>query len=67
VSDAVTVVISEETGNISVVVGGRFIQRIDVERLRMILGEYIREPSRSRMTLIFKQLRRVTGQDRRAA
>lgn len=67
VSDAVTVVISEETGNISVVVGGRFIQRIDVERLRMILGEYIREPTLSRMTLLFNQIRRVTGQRRRAA
>jgi diadenylate cyclase len=42
VSDAVAVVVSEETGRISVVVGGRFIRGIDTERLGMILGEYIR-------------------------
>jgi diadenylate cyclase len=42
VSDAVAIVVSEETGRISVVVGGRFIRGIDAERLGMILGEYIR-------------------------
>lgn len=43
VSDAVAVVVSEETGRISVVVGGRFIRGLDVERLAMILGEYVRQ------------------------
>jgi diadenylate cyclase len=42
VSDAVAVVVSEETGRISVVVSGRFIRGIDAERLAMILDEYIR-------------------------
>lgn len=43
VSDAVAIVVSEETGRISVVVGGRFIRGIDAERLGMILGEYIHQ------------------------
>jgi hypothetical protein len=43
VSDAVAVVVSEETGRISVVVGSRFIRGIDAERLAMILGEYVRQ------------------------
>ena len=45
VSDAVTIVVSEETGRISVVVDGRFRHRgIDVERLATILGEYFHTP-----------------------
>ncbi len=43
VSDAVAVVVSEETGRISIVVGGRFIRGIDAERLAVILGEYIEQ------------------------
>ncbi len=43
VSDAVTIVVSEETGRISVAVGGRFIRGLDTERLAMILAEYIRQ------------------------
>ncbi|MBN1428250.1 MAG: diadenylate cyclase CdaA [Anaerolineae bacterium] len=41
VSDAVAIVVSEESGRISVVVSGRFIRSIDADRLAMILGEYI--------------------------
>ena len=37
VSDAVAVVVSEETGSISVVHGGRMIRRLDPERLENIL------------------------------
>jgi diadenylate cyclase len=37
VSDAVAVVVSEETGAISVVHGGRMIRRLDGERLENIL------------------------------
>lgn len=37
VSDAVAVVVSEETGSISVVNAGRMIRRLDVERLENIL------------------------------
>ncbi len=37
VSDAVAVVVSEETGNITVVHGGRMIRRLDLERLENVL------------------------------
>jgi diadenylate cyclase len=37
-SDAVTVVVSEETGRISVASGGRLISRLDGKRLRTILS-----------------------------
>lgn len=40
VSDAVAVVVSEETGSISVVHGGRMIRRLDVERLENILRTF---------------------------
>jgi diadenylate cyclase len=60
VSDAVTVIVSEETGRISVVVGGRFIRGIDAERLAMILGEYIHQrQARGRITSWFQQFRRA--------
>ena len=36
-TDAVAVVVSEETGSISVVHGGRMIRRLDPERLENIL------------------------------
>ncbi len=58
VSDAVAIVVSEETGRISVVVGGRFIRGIDAERLAMILGEYIRQREVTRrFSTWFRQLR----------
>lgn len=58
VSDAVAIIVSEETGRISVVVGGRFIRGIDAERLAMILGEYIRERSSGgRLLAWLQQLR----------
>ncbi len=42
VSDAVAVVISEETGAISVAHNGRMIQRLDASRLRHILAAFYR-------------------------
>jgi diadenylate cyclase len=60
VTDAVTIIVSEETGRISVVVGGRFIRGIDAERLAMILGEYIRQrQNRRRLTSWMLQHRRA--------
>jgi diadenylate cyclase len=38
VSDAITIVISEETGRISITDGGRMIPRLDVRRLQTILN-----------------------------
>ena len=43
VSDSIAIVVSEESGRISLVVNGRFIRGLDSERLSMILGEYIEE------------------------
>jgi diadenylate cyclase len=40
VSDAVVIVVSEETGTISVVHGGRMIRRLDAERLENILRAF---------------------------
>ena len=42
VSDAVAVVVSEETGGISVAHNGRMIQRLDAARLRHILAAFYR-------------------------
>jgi diadenylate cyclase len=51
VSDAVAVVVSEETGSISVVHGGRMIRRLDADRLENILRAFYR-PAESRSGLI---------------
>jgi diadenylate cyclase len=45
VSDAMVVVVSEESGMISVVHGGRMIRRLDAERLENILRAFYRPPS----------------------
>jgi diadenylate cyclase len=42
VSDAVVVVVSEETGAISMVHGGRMIQRLDSERLKNVMSAFYR-------------------------
>ncbi len=42
ITDAVAVVVSEETGSISVVHGGRMIRRLDIERLENILRTFFR-------------------------
>lgn len=44
VSDALAVVVSEETGAITLVHGGRMIRRLDVERLESILRTFFRPP-----------------------
>lgn len=48
VTDAVAVVVSEETGSISVVHGGRMIRRLDIERLENILRTFFRAGERRR-------------------
>jgi diadenylate cyclase len=60
ISDAVAVIVSEESGRISVVVSGRFIRGIDADRLAMILGEYIQRPRRSILAVWLRYLRRIT-------
>jgi diadenylate cyclase len=51
VSDAVAVVVSEETGSITVVHGGRMIRRLDPERLENILRAFFR-PAQTRRGLL---------------
>ena len=48
VSDAIAVVVSEETGSISVVHAGRMIRRLDAERLENILGAFYRPTGRTK-------------------
>lgn len=48
VSDAIVVIVSEETGSISIVNGGRMIRRLDTERLESILMAFFRPPERAR-------------------
>ena len=40
VSDAIVVVVSEETGTVTIVHGGRMIRRLDTERLESILRAF---------------------------
>ncbi len=44
VSDAIAIVVSEETGNISVAVNGRMVRRLTEERLRRLLAELLDVP-----------------------
>jgi diadenylate cyclase len=45
-SDAITVVVSEETGSISIAHGGRMIRRLDPDRLENILNAFYRPEQR---------------------
>jgi diadenylate cyclase len=47
ISDAVCVVVSEETGQIAVANGGRMIRRLDANRLRTILAAFYGEAQRA--------------------
>ncbi len=62
VSDAVVVVVSEETGTITVVHEGRLIRRLDAERLENVLRAFY-WPERRRQGLLgwFSQLTRRQG------
>lgn len=57
VSDAVGVIVSEETGSLSVVQGGRMIRRLDAERLENILHAFYQSPAPVKgMRALFKRL-----------
>jgi diadenylate cyclase len=59
-SDAVAVVVSEETGSISIAHGGRMIRRLDSERLENILTAFYRpEESASQTSGWLKRLLRI--------
>lgn len=53
VTDAVAIVVSEETGSISVVHGGRMIRRLDGDRLENILRAFYRPPQPRKGVLRF--------------
>jgi len=61
VSDAVAIVVSEETGSISVVHDGRMIRRLDTDRLDNILRAFFR-PARVRRNLQYYLNRIFAGQ-----
>jgi len=56
VSDSVAVVVSEETGGISVTHNGRMIRRLDQSRLRNILNAFFRPRMTGRLPDWFEQL-----------
>jgi diadenylate cyclase len=65
-TDAVAVVVSEETGSISVVHGGRMIRRLDAERLENILRAFYRpvEKRGGLLGLLGRWLPRPAREDR---
>ncbi|MFL7871313.1 MAG: diadenylate cyclase CdaA [Anaerolineales bacterium] len=56
VSDAVAVVVSEETGSISIAHSGRMIRRLDPERLENILTAFFRPNGRSEKKKWYQQI-----------
>ena len=69
VSDAVAIVVSEETGSISVVHGGRMIRRLDADRLENILRAFYQPAeSTNKLTKLFKRIfpdsKKIAGEDR---
>jgi diadenylate cyclase len=56
VSDAICVVVSEETGRISIANGGRLIPRLDTKRLRTILNAFY-GPERAENLPVWQRLR----------
>jgi diadenylate cyclase len=54
VTDAIAVVVSEETGAISIAHAGRIIRRLDVERLENILIAFY-NPEKSRKVNFFQR------------
>lgn len=64
VSDAVVVVVSEETGRITLATGGRLITKLDGKRLRTVLAAFF-SPARESTTLLGRlrdQFRLLLGQ-----
>lgn len=55
-SDAVAVVVSEETGSISIAHSGRMIRRLDVDRLENILTAFFQPNGRSQQNKWYQQL-----------
>jgi diadenylate cyclase len=58
VSDAICVVVSEETGKISITSGGRMVSRLDTDRLRTILDAFYGAKNTPKET-VFTRLRAI--------
>ncbi len=65
VSDAVAVVVSEETGTISVAHNGRMIRRLDAARLKHILAAFYRPRGGTGLTDWLRRFTRRTAETRR--
>jgi diadenylate cyclase len=64
-TDAIAVVVSEETGSISIAHNGRMIRRLDSERLENILLAFYRPNEKDKQTGLFRLLReRLTDKKR---
>lgn len=61
VSDAICIVVSEETGKIAITNGGRMISRLDSERLRTVLYA-LYGPDRGETTTPLTRMREISGQ-----
>ena len=64
-SDAIAVVVSEQTGSISITHGGRMIRRLDSERLENILLAFYRPANISSSSISISRLFRRTRSDLR--
>ena len=63
-TDAIAVVVSEESGSISIAHNGRMIRRLDSERLENILLAFYRPNEREKQQGLFKLIyNRITGRD----
>jgi diadenylate cyclase len=68
VSDAVAIVVSEETGGISIAHNGRIIRRLDRNRLRTILAAIFRRRAQRRLPEWLERLPLIrSGSDRKAS
>lgn len=65
ITDAVVVVVSEESGSISVVQGGRIIRKLDAERLENILAALLQKSEKDKPGIRWaKLLRKLLGIDK---
>jgi diadenylate cyclase len=66
VSDSVAIVVSEETGIVSVVHNGRMIRRLDRDRLRNVLGAFYRPTRPKTLRQWLRDVWRSLGTGRRS-
>jgi diadenylate cyclase len=56
ISDAIALVVSEETGSIAIAHAGRMLRRLDAERLENILSAFLRGSDSARNSNLFERL-----------